>query len=158
MYVNLRKYDGRWLTEIDMFFYLVQQAPCMQKQTNSAPPCSSNFEILPLKFWKVSSECPFSKLEKTYYSKTSLNRTLLFQKVVRFSKISVYTKCRISPANRTKFGLGPSSKVCPMSFHLEGGHFISLSQFAIRFVYNACVIIIRSCHVLLLNMSHQYIT
>ena len=40
------------------------------------------------------------------YSKTSLNRTLLFQKVVRFSKISVYMKCRISPANRTKFGLG----------------------------------------------------
>ena len=40
------------------------------------------------------------------YSKTSLNRTLLFQKVVRFSKISVYTKCRIAPANRTKFGLG----------------------------------------------------
>ena len=40
------------------------------------------------------------------YSKTSLNRTLLFQKVVRFSKISVYTKCRIVPANRTKFGLG----------------------------------------------------
>ena len=40
------------------------------------------------------------------YSKTSLNRTLLFQKVVRFSKISVYTKCRISPANRTKIGLG----------------------------------------------------
>ena len=40
------------------------------------------------------------------YSKTSLNRTQLFQKVVRFSKISVYTKCRIAPANRTKFGLG----------------------------------------------------
>ena len=40
------------------------------------------------------------------YSKTSLNRTLLFQKVVRFSKISVYTKCRIAPANRKKFGLG----------------------------------------------------
>ena len=40
------------------------------------------------------------------YSKTSLNRTLLFQKVVRFSKISVYTKCRIAPANRTKFGSG----------------------------------------------------
>ena len=40
------------------------------------------------------------------YSKTSLNRTLLFQKVVRFSKISVYTKCRIAPANRRKFGLG----------------------------------------------------
>ena len=40
------------------------------------------------------------------YSKTSLNRTLLFQKVVQFSKISVYTKCRIAPANRTKFGLG----------------------------------------------------
>ena len=39
------------------------------------------------------------------YSKTSLNRTLLFQKVVRFSKISVYTKCRIAPKNRTKFGL-----------------------------------------------------
>ena len=39
------------------------------------------------------------------YSKTSLNQTLLFQKVVRFSKISVYTKCRIAPANRTKFGL-----------------------------------------------------
>ena len=38
-------------------------------------------------------------------SKTSLNRMLLFQKVVRFSKISVYTKCRIAPANRTKFGL-----------------------------------------------------
>ena len=31
---------------------------------------------------------------------------LLFQKVIRFSKISVYTKCRIAPANRTKFGLG----------------------------------------------------
>ena len=31
---------------------------------------------------------------------------LLFQKVVQFSKISVYTKCRIAPANRTKFGLG----------------------------------------------------
>ena len=47
-------------------------------------------------------------LEKKHlwYSKTSLNRTLLFQKVVRFSKISVYTKCRIAPANRTKFGLG----------------------------------------------------
>ena len=42
---------------------------------------------------------------KILYSKTSLNRTLLFQKVVRFSKISVYTKCRIAPANRTKFGL-----------------------------------------------------
>ena len=41
----------------------------------------------------------------TKYSKTSLNRTLLFQKVVRFSKISVYTKCRIAPTNRTKFGL-----------------------------------------------------
>ena len=41
-----------------------------------------------------------------WYSKTSLNRTLLFQKVVRFSKISVYTKCRIAPANRRKFGLG----------------------------------------------------
>ena len=41
-----------------------------------------------------------------WYSKTSLNRTLLFQKVIRFSKISVYTKCRIAPANRTKFGLG----------------------------------------------------
>ena len=40
------------------------------------------------------------------YSKTSLNRTLLFQKVIRFSKISVYTKCRIAPANRTNFGLG----------------------------------------------------
>ena len=40
------------------------------------------------------------------YSKTSINRTLLFQKAVRFSKISVYTKCRIAPANRTKFGLG----------------------------------------------------
>ena len=40
------------------------------------------------------------------YSKTSPNRTLLFQKVVRFSKISVYTRCRIAPANRTKFGLG----------------------------------------------------
>ena len=39
------------------------------------------------------------------YSKTSLNRTLLFQKVVRFSKISVYTECRIAPKNRTKFGL-----------------------------------------------------
>ena len=31
---------------------------------------------------------------------------LLFQKVVRYSKISVYTKCRIAPANQTKFGLG----------------------------------------------------
>ena len=30
---------------------------------------------------------------------------LLFQKVVRFSNISFYTKCRIAPANRTKFGL-----------------------------------------------------
>ena len=40
------------------------------------------------------------------YSKTSLNWTLLFQKVVRFSKISVYTKCRIAPANQTKLGLG----------------------------------------------------
>ena len=39
----------------------------MWKQTNSAPSVSSNFEILPLKFWKVSSDCPFSKLEKTYY-------------------------------------------------------------------------------------------
>ena len=39
------------------------------------------------------------------HSKTSLNRTLLFQKVVRFGKISVYTKCQIAPPNRTKFGL-----------------------------------------------------
>ena len=39
------------------------------------------------------------------YSKTSLNRTLLFQKVVWLCKISVYTKCRIAPANRTKLGL-----------------------------------------------------
>ena len=46
------------------------------------------------------------------YSKTSLNRTLLFQKVVRFSKISVYTKCRIAPANRTKFGLGDPFRMC----------------------------------------------
>ena len=30
---------------------------------------------------------------------------LLFQKDVRFSKISFYTNCRIAPANRTKFGL-----------------------------------------------------
>ena len=40
------------------------------------------------------------------YSKTSLNRTLLFQMVVQFSKISVYTKCRIAPANRMKFRIG----------------------------------------------------
>ena len=46
------------------------------------------------------------------YSKTSLNRTLLFQKVVRFSKISVYTKCRIAPANRTKFGLWEAFRMC----------------------------------------------
>ena len=43
------------------------------------------------------------------YSKTSLNWTLLFQKVVRFSKISVYTKYRIALANQTKFGLGRGS-------------------------------------------------
>ena len=30
---------------------------------------------------------------------------LLFQKAVRFSKISVYKKWWIAPANRTKFGL-----------------------------------------------------
>ena len=45
-------------------------------------------------------------LFESQYSRTSLNRTLLFQKVVRFSKILVYTRCRIAPANRTKFGLG----------------------------------------------------
>ena len=31
----------------------------MQKQTNSAPSVPPNFEILPLKFWKVSFECPY---------------------------------------------------------------------------------------------------
>ena len=46
------------------------------------------------------------RLFESQYSRTSLNRTLLFQKVVRFSKISVYTRCRIAPANRTKFRLG----------------------------------------------------
>ena len=46
------------------------------------------------------------RLFESQYSRTSLNRTLLFQKVVRFSKISVYTRCRIAPANRSKFRLG----------------------------------------------------
>ena len=55
---------------------------------------------------------PKSILSVCLYSKTSLNRTLLFQKVVRFSKISVHTKYRIALANRTKFGLwGGSSDV-----------------------------------------------
>ena len=49
------------------------------------------------------------------YSKTSLNRTLLFQKVVRFSKISVYTKCRIAPANQTKFGLWEAFRMCRLA-------------------------------------------
>ena len=46
------------------------------------------------------------RLFESQYSRTSLNRTLLFQKVFRFSRILVYTRCRIAPANRTKFGLG----------------------------------------------------
>ena len=59
-------------------------------------------EFSPQTCLQTSSILPWS----SDYSKTSLNRTLLFQKVVRFSKISVYTKCRIAPANRKKFGLG----------------------------------------------------
>ena len=44
----------------------------MQKQTNSAP----NFEILPLKIWKVSSECPNSKLEKPANPNLGENREI----------------------------------------------------------------------------------
>ena len=76
-----------------------------------------------LLFWRKKISTAYSKLHvhcgspspftgvmalkvEAQYSKTSLNRTLLFQKVVRFSKILVYTKCRIAPPNRAKFGLG----------------------------------------------------
>ena len=55
---------------------------------------------------KEDEKCRTAEFRCFHYSKTSQNRTLLFQKVVRFSKISVYTKCRIAPANGTKFGLG----------------------------------------------------
>ena len=58
-----------------------------------------------LPYMDVYFNLPISKIINIH-SKTSLNRTLLFQMVVRFSKMSVYTKCRIAPANRTKFGLG----------------------------------------------------
>ena len=51
--------------------------PCMQKETNSAPSVPPNFEILPLKFWKVSSDSPYSKLKKTYYLNNKLKREVI---------------------------------------------------------------------------------
>ena len=66
-------------------------------------------------------ECELLIVQLYCYSKTSLNRTLLFQKVVRFSKISVYTKWRIAPANRTKFGLarGQSNAATRQNEHVN---------------------------------------
>ena len=76
---------------------LPQKFPYILDRNLAKANCTGNW---------VCTACDTVVLGLGVYSKTSLNRTLLFQKVVRFSKISVYTKCRIAPANRTKFGLG----------------------------------------------------
>ena len=74
-------------------------------ETEACKDCSISISVVCCLTLFIPPEHSYFFNFKSLYSKTSLNRTLLFQKVVRFSKISVYTKCRIAPANRTKFGL-----------------------------------------------------
>ena len=48
----------------------------MKNRLIEPPVCRPNFKILLLKFWKVCSECPYSKIEKHI---TNLNNGYLYR-------------------------------------------------------------------------------
>ena len=50
----------------------------MKNRLIEPPVCRPNFKILLLKFWKVCSECPYSKIEKHI---TNLNDRYLYREM-----------------------------------------------------------------------------